>query len=339
MPLQRLPVRQHARLAQRVGHGTRRRRLAATTAVAALRITAAVLILTAILAASVAATITAATTAGTGAGVPATAAAAAAEAMAAVLAEAASPASATAIAAAQKAGYAAAAAKGHVMTAAQMDAISHVGPGNLDASITATRGAAPGTSFTGDSFLLQPTRGAIAQMSVNVTQPSEIAASANVIGKAATTNTGSAAIASVWQNPVNSKNMIPMDTLQPTPPFSATPTAPIGIRVQYSSAGQWTVVDNVSPPALPTPLANFEVILNPDAAGGYKIVTKPGREDAGISFKVDGTDYIWAGTDNTLFESGKKYELHLLVGKDVVQGGAISAKPWGKETITEKETD
>jgi hypothetical protein len=31
--------------------------------------------------------------------------------------------------------------------------------------------------------------------------------------------------------------------------------------------------------------------------------------------------------------------LHLLVGKDVVQGGAISAIPWGDETITEKETD
>ena len=58
-----------------------------------------------------------------------------------------------------------------------------------------------------------------------------------------------------------------------------------------------------------------------------------------ISFKVDGTDYIWTGTDNALFESGKKYDLHLFVGNDVVQGGAISAKPWGEETITEKETD
>ena len=54
---------------------------------------------------------------------------------------------------------------------------------------------------------------------------------------------------------------------------------------------------------------------------------------------MDGTDYIWTGTDNALFESGKKHDLHLLVGKDVVQGGAISAMPWGEETITEKETD
>lgn len=204
-------------------------------------------------------TITNATTAGTGAGMPATAASAAAEAMAAVLAEAASPASATALAAAEKAGYAAAAAKGHVMTAAQMTAVS----GSLDTSITATRGAPLGTSFAGDSFLLQPTRGAIAQMNVNVTQPSEVAASSNIIGKPAATNTGSASIASAWQNPVNSKNMVPM---QPS------------VGLQYV-AGAWTVT---------TPAAGFKVILNPEAAGGYKVVTTAG-EDAGVTFKVDGT--------------------------------------------------
>ena len=74
----------------------------------------------------------------------------------------------------------------------------------------------------------------------------------------------------------------------------------------------------------------------------YSAIVIPQKVIAGqlcIKFKVDGTDYVWTGTDNALFESGKKYELHLLVGKDVVQGGAISAKPWGEETITEKETD
>jgi flagellar hook-associated protein 1 FlgK len=206
-----------------------------------------------------AATITTATIAATVAGVPATAASAAAEAMAAVLAEAASPASATAIAAAEKAGYAAAAAKGHTMTAAQMTAVS----GSLDGSIAATRSAPVGTSAAGDSFLLQPTRGAIAQMSVNVTQPSEVAASSNIIGKPVATNTGSASIASAWQNPVNSKNMVPM---QPS------------VGLQYVS-GAWTVT---------TPAAGFKVILNPEAAGGYKVVTTAG-EDAGVTFKVDGT--------------------------------------------------
>ena len=58
-----------------------------------------------------------------------------------------------------------------------------------------------------------------------------------------------------------------------------------------------------------------------------------------ISFKVNGNDYIWTSTSDVNFVSGKKHDLHLLVGKDVVQGGAITAKPWGEETITEKETD
>lgn len=58
-----------------------------------------------------------------------------------------------------------------------------------------------------------------------------------------------------------------------------------------------------------------------------------------ISFKVDGTDYIWTATSDVKFVSGKKYDLHLLVGKDVVQGGVITARPWGEETIIEKETD
>ena len=74
----------------------------------------------------------------------------------------------------------------------------------------------------------------------------------------------------------------------------------------------------------------------------YSAIVIPQNVIAGqlcIKFKVDGTDYIWTGTDNALFESGKKYELHLLVGKDVVQGGVITARPWGEETIIEKETD
>lgn len=58
-----------------------------------------------------------------------------------------------------------------------------------------------------------------------------------------------------------------------------------------------------------------------------------------ISFKVNGNDYIWTSTSDMNFVSGKKHDLHLLVGKDVVQGGAITAKPWGEETIIEKETD
>lgn len=51
-----------------------------------------------------------------------------------------------------------------------------------------------------------------------------------------------------------------------------------------------------------------------------------------ISFKVNGNDYIWTSNSDVNFVSGKKHDLLLLVGKDVVQGGAISAKPWGEGT-------
>ena len=74
----------------------------------------------------------------------------------------------------------------------------------------------------------------------------------------------------------------------------------------------------------------------------YSAIVIPQKVIAGqlcIKFKVDGTDYIWTGTSDVEFVSGKKYDLLLLVGKDVVQGGVVTAKPWGEETIIEKETD
>ena len=74
----------------------------------------------------------------------------------------------------------------------------------------------------------------------------------------------------------------------------------------------------------------------------YSAIVIPQKVIAGqlcIKFKVDGTDYIWTGTSDVEFVSGKKYDLLLLVGKDVVQGSVITARPWGEETIIEKETD
>ena len=77
--------------------------------------------------------------------------------------------------------------KGHTtMTGTQMTAVSGSLGGYRLITVrdAAAAAAALGASFAGDSFMLQPTRGAIAQMSVNVTQPSEVAASSNIIGKA-----------------------------------------------------------------------------------------------------------------------------------------------------------
>lgn len=48
----------------------------------------------------------------------------------------------------------------------------------------------------------------------------------------------------------------------------------------------------------------------------YSAIVIPQRVYAGsfcISFKVDGTDYIWTSTSDVEFVSGKKYDLHLLV--------------------------
>ena len=78
------------------------------------------------------------------------------------------------------------------------------------------------------------------------------------------------------------------------------------------------------------------------AAFNYSAIVIPQTVTAGnfsISFKVDGTDYIWTSTSDVNFVSGKKHELCLLVGKDVVQVKGITATPWGTETIIEKETD
>ena len=74
----------------------------------------------------------------------------------------------------------------------------------------------------------------------------------------------------------------------------------------------------------------------------YSAIVIPQTVTAGnfsISFKVDGTDYIWTSTSDVNFVSGNKHQLSLLVGKDVVQVKGITATPWGKENITQGETD
>lgn len=119
----------------------------------------------------------------------------------------------------------------------------------------------------------------------------------------------------------------------------------ISSKVDFSASPISVQVDGTKAAAAITPeTTGFTSAENATAHAvfNYSAIVIPQTVAAGnfsISFKVDGTDYIWTGTDNALFESGKKYDLHLFVGNDVVQGDAISAKPWGEETITEKETD
>ena len=109
---------------------------------------------------------------------------------------------------------------------------------------------------------------------------------------------------------------------------------PISVQVDGTQATAITPETTEFTPAENT--TNHHAVFN------YSAIVIPQAVAAGnfsISFKVDGTEYIWTATDDVNFVSGKKYDLHLFVGNDVVQGGAISAMPWGEETITEKETD
>lgn len=119
----------------------------------------------------------------------------------------------------------------------------------------------------------------------------------------------------------------------------------ISSKVNFASAPISVQVDGTQATAITPETTEFtpaENTTNHHAVFNYSAIVIPQTVVAGnfsISFKVDGTEYIWTATEAATFKSGKKYDLHLFVGKDVVQGGAISAKPWGEETITEKETD
>ena len=118
----------------------------------------------------------------------------------------------------------------------------------------------------------------------------------------------------------------------------------ISSKVDFSASPISVQVDGTQTAAITPETTGFTPAENATAHAvfNYSAIVIPQTVAAGnfsISFKVNNTEYIWTATDAVTFESGKKHELHLLVGKDVVQGGAISAKHWGEETITEKETD
>ena len=118
----------------------------------------------------------------------------------------------------------------------------------------------------------------------------------------------------------------------------------ISSKVDFSASPISVQVDGTQAAAITPETTGFTPAENATAHAvfNYSAIVIPQTVTAGnfsISFKVDGTEYIWTATDAVTFESGKKHELHLLAGKDVVQGGVITARPWGEETIIEKETD
>ena len=110
--------------------------------------------------------------------------------------------------------------------------------------------------------------------------------------------------------------------------------APIGVRIDDTKAAT----------AITPETTGFTEAKNTTdhATFNYSAIVIPQTVTTGnfsISFKVNGTDYIWTSTSDVKFVSGMKHELHLLVGKDVVQGGTISATPWGDGGTGSLETD
>lgn len=118
----------------------------------------------------------------------------------------------------------------------------------------------------------------------------------------------------------------------------------ISSKVDFSASPISVQVDGTQATAITPETTGFTPAENATghAAFNYSTIVIPQTVAAGnfsISFKVDGTDYIWTATDAVTFESGKKHELLLLVGKDVVQGGTISATSWGNGGTGSLETD
>ena len=119
----------------------------------------------------------------------------------------------------------------------------------------------------------------------------------------------------------------------------------ISSKVDFAAASIEVQVDGTQEATAITPeTTEFKAAgkTTDHAAFNYSAIVIPQTVTAGnfsISFKVDGTDYIWTSTSDVNFVSGNKHQLSLLVGKDVVQVKGITATPWGKENITQGETD
>ena len=119
----------------------------------------------------------------------------------------------------------------------------------------------------------------------------------------------------------------------------------ISSKVDFAAASIGVQVDGTQEATAITPeTTEFKAAgkTTDHATFNYSAIVIPQTVTTGnfsISFKVDGTDYVWTATSDVNFVSGMKHELHLLVGKDVVQGGTISATPWGDGGTGSLETD
>ncbi len=102
--------------------------------------------------------------------------------------------------------------------------------------------------------------------------------------------------------------------------------------------------DAASVPVLITPIiGNFNAAANNDAHAtvNYSAILIPQTIAQGfrVEFEIDGKNYVWTASESVILESGKKHQLNLKVGKDVVKSGYISSKPWTEGTGGTLETE
>ena len=102
--------------------------------------------------------------------------------------------------------------------------------------------------------------------------------------------------------------------------------------------------DATSVPVLITPvIGNFNAADNNDvhATVNYSAILIPQTIAQGfrVEFEIDGKNYVWTASESVTLESGKKHQLNLTVGKDVVKSGYITASPWDEGTGGNLETE
>ena len=102
--------------------------------------------------------------------------------------------------------------------------------------------------------------------------------------------------------------------------------------------------DATSAPVLIAPvLGDFNAAANNDAHAtvNYSAILIPQTIAQGfrVEFEIDGKNYVWTASESVTLESGKKHQLNLTVGKDVVKSGYITASPWDEGTGGNLETE
>lgn len=102
--------------------------------------------------------------------------------------------------------------------------------------------------------------------------------------------------------------------------------------------------DAARDPVLITPVIGiFNAAANNEARAtvNYSAILIPQTIAQGfrVEFEMDGKIYVWTASESVTLESGKKHQLNLTVGKDVVKSGYISSEPWTEGTGGTLETE